>query len=157
MSDNETDVSLLWTQGLIPLSDLDSEYLHLDESGFYALYGGKVNQSDNRFDEAELLYIGQAYNQSIRERVKQEHPAYDCIKQYLRMNNGHQLLMKAGVIQRCTQKNVTEQLFDDIEACLIQENQPMCNRQNKQHYQGRSIRIQNRHSEGLLTYLCVYR
>jgi hypothetical protein len=48
-----------------------------------------------------------------------------------------------GIIEKCTLDKITKQLFDDIECCLINSNQPICNTMCKDSYKGREIKIIN--------------
>lgn len=58
-----------------------SKVLYLDKTGFYALFAGKSDASNNKWVENKLLYIGQSSEQTLRKRIRQPHQAYDLRQQ----------------------------------------------------------------------------
>lgn len=143
MPTNVTSVTLNWSKGVIQFKDIDGDYKSLNQNGFYAILGGKRDQATEKWTGIRLLYIGQAYEQTIRERVKQSHDAYTCMQKYFQDNVGYNPLIRTGVISSCSQDSVTQSLFDDVEACLIHSNKPRCNTLSKHSYAGRTIMITN--------------
>jgi hypothetical protein len=143
MQTNAAQVTVEWSKGVIQFSELDGDYRSLDDNGFYAILGGSWDESSNKWTGIRLLYIGQAYAQTIRERVKQPHDSYSCIQAYLREHARHEALLRTGIIAKCSQERITQELVDDIEACLIRSNRPRCNVQSKYSYGGRTIAITN--------------
>ena len=104
------------------LYQIDSK--ELDQSGFYMLLTGKPT-NERKFTIGKLLYIGQAYNQKIRDRIPQSHPAYDCI---VENHSGEYLYLAVSeILQLDGMEKITQELFDDIECCLIYKNEPLCN------------------------------
>jgi hypothetical protein len=138
------EVFIEWNSHVIPYSNIqENENCCLDKNGFYMVLTGKYNVTTNKYTNIKLQYIGQAYDQSIRKRVPQPHVAYNEIQQYLNVNSGYKALVISGIITESSQKKITAELFDDIEACLIFCNQPLTNTQNKESYKGREIVITN--------------
>lgn len=123
----------------LKISSMDSETL--DQPGFYMLL------TENPFNEhriGNLLYIGQAYDQTLRGRIPQQHPAYDCIVQ--RYGGRFLYLAVSNIIWLQGITRTTHELFDDIECCLIYRNRPLCNIDCKDKYDynhRRGILIEN--------------
>ncbi|GHV92467.1 hypothetical protein AGMMS50268_29700 [Spirochaetia bacterium] len=138
-------VTLEWSNTVIDFSKISSNLTnkYLDDNGFYAVLTGKYDKNTNEYRDILLHYIGQAFDQTIRERAPQKHPAYTQIKQYLKKHPGFVPLLMPGVVIKITQKKLTQELVDDIEECLIYDNQPVANTINKDSYTGRSIIITN--------------
>lgn len=116
---------------------------YIDENGFYAIYLGRHNPETNKVENGELLYIGQVYDQTIRQRLQQPHDADSCINNQKRQKPDFELFFKTGIIIETDQERVTSQLIDDIECCMIYSNQPKCNVQCKESYEGREINIEH--------------
>jgi len=101
---------------------IDSE--EFDKFGFYMLLTGEPTQK-GKFKIGKLLYIGQAYNQKIGERIPQYHRGYDCI---VENHSGEYLYLAVSeILQLDGMGKITQELFDDIECCLIYKNKPLCN------------------------------
>ncbi|WP_456487793.1 hypothetical protein, partial [Candidatus Alkanophaga liquidiphilum] len=64
------DIGKLYENLKNRLSQIDSE--EFDKFGFYMLLTGEPTQ-EGKFKIGKLLYIGQAYNQGIEERILQSH------------------------------------------------------------------------------------
>ncbi len=121
---------------------IDSE--RLNQSGFYMLLTGEP-VDERQFNINELLYIGQAYDQTLRVRIPQQHPAYDCIvKKY---KGKFLYLAVCSIISLQGISGITHELFDDIECCLIYRNGPLCNINCRDEYNSnrrrREIQIEN--------------
>lgn len=143
MQTQKTQATIEWSNGVIPWVKKDGAKNSLDKNGFYALLGGKKHPITGNWVILKLLYIGQAYEQSINDRLDQAHTAYVCINDYLQKNQGCEALITTGIIKSCSQERYTQELFNDIEACLIRSNKPHCNTQSKYSYGGRTIEITN--------------
>jgi len=139
--ENMTHVTIHWSKNVAKLSSIsESNIEHLDEKGFYAIYlAEKLKNGD--LGDPILLYIGQAYNQTIRERLLQQHSSEKCFNEWKKNNPGFDIWVQAGVIKDAGQERITSKLFDDIECCMIYTNQPKCNTQCKERYSGRDIEI----------------
>jgi hypothetical protein len=140
-------VEISWAKALIELgSYFTSEHQYLRRKGFYAVLSAMPVRIEGirRLAIRDLLYIGQAFDQAIRDRINQEHSASACIEEYHRKNPKLELLLKVGVITRTNQQTLTQELFNDVECGLIYSNQPICNIQCKKTYQGRSLFIINK-------------
>jgi hypothetical protein len=116
---------------------------YLDRHGFYVLFAGKWDASESQWVNINLLYVGKAYDQTLRKRIKQPHQGYDCVSKWLSENPGYTLLVMVGVITRAPGGHVSNQLVDDAECCLIFTNQPHCNELCKGSYTGRDLLIAN--------------
>lgn len=135
-----------WVQGVVPLhqiKDFRHKTYDLDKNGFYAILGGTYDSRSKGWKNLKLLYIGQAFDQTLRERIPQEHPAYQCVFEYRKRHSGVDILVKIGFIEKSTVERSTQQLFDDIECCLIFCNQPLCNTTCKESYSGRDLQVIN--------------
>lgn len=119
----------------------------LEESGFYCLACIEPSIPVAAHLPLMAYYIGKAYGQTLRDRISQKsghEVAYQCI-----IDNcyGKQLLLNIANISRTNLEKETEELYNDIECCLIYENrtQPLCNRNCVQSYSGsgRKINITN--------------
>lgn len=107
----------------------------LDKRGFYMLILGTPNPDDKKkYKRKELSYIGQTYKQTLRERIPQEkghEKAFECI---IKRGKGYYLYLAVGGITQKSVANETEDLYNDIENCLIFTNQPVCNTDYKKAY-----------------------
>lgn len=138
------NVTINWSSGCIRYDQLSSSNRgYLDEYGFYAILTGIYDKVENTNKSIKLHYIGKAYEQKIRERVLQEHTAYECINKYLKENPERNVLVMTGKIVKSSLDRITSQLVDNTEACLIYTNQPSCNTMSKDSYKGRDIEIIN--------------
>lgn len=140
-------VKIEWGPNVVALDKVaESNLAHLDESGFYAILSANLVQADDRrWGNFDLLYIGQAYDQTLRERLVQPHDAYSHISAENK-KTGKTAVVMVGIITAVSTAKLTQDLVDDIEHCLIYSNQPLCNDANKREYKGRSLQITN--SEG---------
>lgn len=76
-------VHINWGKGVIRFNQIkDFRLGRLDEKGFYAILGAIYNSNTKNWGNLKLLYIGQAFDQPLRERISQEHPAYECVFKY---------------------------------------------------------------------------
>jgi len=126
------EVGLRW-YGPFDIDDIyDLDFEVLDDYGFYMfLYGN------------EIVYIGQAYYQFIRDRIKQ-HLRGDSVWEWIKENyNIEQISIKIATIEYMGQKRVSKQLFNDIESLLIITQEPPGNIQNTKTYWGRDLKITN--------------
>ena len=113
-----------------------------DGKGFYMLI---LTDKDSQTDIYKpSLYIGLAYKQSMEIRpgqVSGHQAAYQCV---IKNSKDKVLFIKLGVLTKCNLDKKTEQLYEDIEKCLIYCNQPTCNTLNKSNYESnRIVKIQN--------------
>lgn len=130
----------------INLPSLDKKH------AIYEIITGKENNGSVSNDSEKLHYIGLAYKQTLRERISQEdtHPAYKEIDNYIKIHTDYSKYVRIGNVVSKTQEKDSEDLFKDIEACLIYDNQPPANTINKDSYNGREIRIINEGNAFLL-------
>ena len=135
-------VRITWTTNASRLSNIDNSKLdYLDEKGFYAIYACVYNKDKNSITPKKLLYIGQAFEQTIRERLKQPHDADACMKKEKQNEPNSDLWFKTGVITKNDQEKVTQQLFNDVECCMIYVNKPKCNTLCMETYEGGAIEV----------------
>ncbi|MDA3885882.1 MAG: hypothetical protein PF638_09845 [Candidatus Delongbacteria bacterium] len=134
-----------WMTGVYQFGELNVTSNNLlDGKGFYAIYAARWNSREESYDILDLLYIGQAYGQSLRTRISQDHDsAYDCIGKTLKNNPDVVPVFKVGTISQCFFSRIAQEFIDDIESCLIFRNQPKCNTQNVASYNGRVIGVTN--------------
>ena len=138
------EVTIHWAKGVIEFSDIESSgEMQLDYVGFYAILGARRDAAGSSYTNVELLYIGQAYEQILRKRIVQPHSAYACVTQWLKEHPGFVPVIMIGLREVTSQRS--QSLYDDIECCLIFDNQPRCNDKCKEGYSktGRHIRITN--------------
>jgi hypothetical protein len=91
----------------------------------------------------KIVYIGQAYYQSMRNRIKQ-HLSGDSTWEWVLDNyNPRYIRFKLGDIEYLGQQKITKQLVDDIESLLIATQQPSGNIQSTRAYWGRNLKITN--------------
>jgi hypothetical protein len=135
-----------WPQGVVRFDKIKT-FKHgewdLDKKGFYAVLGGIYNNDTKQWQSLKLLYIGQAFDQTLRERIPQPHPAYNCAVKYQKEHSGVEFVVMIGFIEKSTVEKKTQELFDDAECCLIYCNQPLCNTTCKEAYSGRDLQIIN--------------
>ena len=135
-------VRITWTTNASRLSNIDNSKLdYLDEKGFYAIYACVYNKDRNSITPKKLLYIGQAFEQTIRERLKQPHDADACMKKEKQNEPNSGLWFKTGVITKNDQEKITQQLFNDVECCMIYVNKPKCNTLCMETYEGGAIEV----------------
>jgi len=121
----------------------DSKKTKLDKSGFYAILGATFNESSKKYESLKLLYIGQAFDQTLRERIPQEHDAYKCVYDYKKNHSGTDIVVMIGLIEESSLEKQTQQIFSDIECCLIFCNKPTCNTTCQESYSGRNLQVTN--------------
>jgi hypothetical protein len=124
------------------IADPQSKLPHLDEKGFYAILASVRDTSTNKWNKFDLLYIGQAFDQTLRERISQPHDAYTCVNAKVKETEKTAIVM-VGFIKQASVENITQSLLDDIECCLIYSNKPRCNIQCKDEYKGQPLKITN--------------
>lgn len=139
------NVIIEWKK-LIPFSKIETSEDDLldEERGFYAIITGRV--VDGHIENEKLHYIGLAYKQILRDRILQgdTHPAYRKINEFIENHLGYKVFVCLGKIISKIQENDSQKLYKDVESCLIYDNQPVANTQNKDSYNGREIRVENR-------------
>lgn len=139
------NVTIKWER-LIPYSKIETfENEILDEErGLYAIITGKVENGN--IEDRKLQYIGLAYKQTLRERILQgdTHPAYKIIDEFVVKYPKYKKYVRLGKITSKIQENDSQKLYKDVEACLIYDNQPPANTQNKESYNGRDICVENK-------------
>ncbi len=137
-------VKIEWGPNVVALDKAaESNLAHLDENGFYAILSANLVQADDRrWGNFDLLYIGQAYDQTLRERLVQPHDAYSHISAENK-KTGKTAVVMVGIITAVSTAKLTQDLVDDVEHCLIYSNQPLCNDADKGEYKGRSLQITN--------------
>jgi hypothetical protein len=137
-------VSIKWDDGITQFDQIkDSKRTNLDKSGFYAISGATFDKSSNKWNGLKLLYIGQAFDQTLRVRIPQEHDAYKCVFDYKKNHSGTDLVVMIGIIEKSSVQKQTQQLFNDIECCLIFWNKPSCNTACQESYSGRDLEVTN--------------
>lgn len=137
-------IHINWDETVIQFHNIkDSKNPKLDEKGFYAILGATYDSETEKWGNIELLYIGQAFEQTLRERIPQEHPAYECVFDYQKKHSGVGIVVMLGTIEKSTVEKSTQQLFNDIECCLVFSNKPLCNTSCKESYSGRELKIIN--------------
>lgn len=135
-------VQIEWINN-IPFNTVsENENKYLDMKGFYALLGARYDKNAKTW-KVTLLYIGQAFDQTLRERIPQTHPGYKCVNNYIKKNPGKELRVMVGIIEKTNLEKRTQALYDNIECCLIFCNKPICNTQCKESYTGRSLQVTN--------------
>jgi hypothetical protein len=112
-----------------------------EQNDFYAILGAKRGYKEWR--DLDLLYIGMAFRQTVKERIMQPHEAYTCINEYLKDNPGREIIIMVGMLVDYSLDRVTEQFVEDIECCLIHSNQPWCNERCKTSYTARPLLVLN--------------
>ena len=143
MTDSNEKVTIDWDNKLIKLLNIAySSNPYLSKNGFYCILSGTYN-NENKIEGIELLYIGQTYEQTLKERILQDHVSYSKIETYLKINKNHKAFVRLGIIKDASATKITQALFDDIENCLIINNNPLCNQLSKETYSGRPIVITN--------------
>jgi len=99
---------------------------HLNERGFYVVLAGNYDETKNIWTDLESMYVGQAFDQTLRARMTQCHPADDCVDKYLR-RSGKVAGVMVGIIAEASVERITQDVVNDVECCLIYSNQPVCN------------------------------
>lgn len=149
-------VGISWANLLTYYTQIDDGDPSLDQSGFYGIIRGIWYPNKKLYGNLELLYIGKAYKQTIRKRAKQPHPSADEKMQiFFEKNKRYHKLLLHGWITEYSQERITEQLFSDIEACLINSHHPYANEKSMYSYQGRCIQIINSGAKVVINENCV--
>ena len=121
-----------------------SSITYLDQPGFYVFLAGTINPETGNYKDLDLLYIGKTYEQTLRERIPQGHAEADTqMDAYFADHADSDRIVKCGILTDFPGERVSEGLFKDIECCLINRNQPLCNTVCKDNYKGRDIRVNN--------------
>lgn len=121
-------IRLKWRGPFDPYDDYPDVY-------FYMLY-------DKR--KRKVIYIGQAYYQSLRRRALQ-HVRGDLLDWIRRSKSIHvaDVAMKVAEITSMNQQRVSKKIIDDIESLMIIVVQPPGNIQSTRTYYGRDLQIEN--------------
>lgn len=137
-------IHINWDKSVTQFNDIkDSKKSKFDGKGFYAILGGIYEPKTNEWTSLKLLYIGQAFDQTLRERIPQEHTAYKCVFDYKKQHSNVGIVVMLGSIEKSTVERVTQELFNDIECCLVFSNKPLCNETCQDCYSGRDLKIVN--------------
>lgn len=137
-------VEITWDQGFIRWKDTGtSTRLNLDGSGFYCLLISYYDKTSQKWRDFKLLYIGKAFDQTLRQRIMQPHDADSCIDSWLGASSTYDKVAMIGVVTRTSLARATQGLYDDAECCLIYSNKPTCNAKCKDSYSGREIQVVN--------------
>lgn len=139
-SRKSANVRINWDQGLFVVKIIGTETIDslckaiskilpdtVKDSGFYMLYTKVENTR-------ELKYIGLTYDQSLNTRPAQKNgheSAYKCI---IDTSKGENLYLKLGKLIDSDLGKNGEELYEDIEKCLICCNKPSCNDKLKDQY-----------------------
>ena len=92
-------VKITWSEKTTALTYIpDSKISYLDESGFYAIYVRVPSEKPKYSTLKKLLYIGQAYEQIIRDRLQQPHDADECMEAEKEREPNSDLYVKTGII-----------------------------------------------------------
>ena len=114
----------------------------MDDNGFYAILGANYDKTKNQWIDFDLLYMGQVFDQTLRQRISQPHDAYTCVNANTKKTQKTAIIM-VGVIKETSVERITQEFVNDVECCLIYSNQPLCNDKCKEEYTGRSLEITN--------------
>jgi hypothetical protein len=137
-------VTINWVDNVVRLSKIKTSRLpSLDQKGFYAILGAKQDEK-RKWEVMTLLYIGQAFDQTLRERIPQEQKPYKCVTAFLRnnLNTKAEALVMHGLVGRSS-STLSQDLVDDIERCLVNANQPLCNEVRRGSNDGKPLMITN--------------
>jgi hypothetical protein len=111
--------------------------------GVYMILDSVHNESSGRWGTHRLLYIGQVYDQTFQERLRQ-HVRGDDVWRWVCRNLRHQATFKIGHVDLPNGSRISRELVDDIESLLINALQPPGNLQSTTNYHGRDLVILNR-------------
>jgi len=137
-------VEITWDTGFVRWNNVSSsDQKNLGSNGFYGVLIARYESAEKKWKDFKLLYIGQAFDQTLRERIPQPHDADRCIDSWLKANPNHEKVVMLGVITRKSQDKLTWELVNDTECCLIFSNKPECNVKCKDSYSGREIQVVN--------------
>lgn len=135
-------VQVTWLNGFYRLDDIPTvKVQELNGVGLYAVLIAKFDKQTTKWESWKLLYIGHAFDQTLRDRIPQPHEADKCVKNWFDANPGFEKVVMIGAVT--LPKQVTKGLLADIECCLINVNQPPCNIACKDAYSGRDLDIIN--------------
>jgi len=113
--------------------------------GIYSIHTGE--------SDGELVYIGQAYDQSFARRVPQHQN--DGLADWIEEEYAEiQLYLSTGHLGLKTYDRVTPQLVDDIESLLIGACRPPGNLSKTKTFSGRELLIRNKGSRGSVPRYC---
>jgi len=136
-----------------------NDYFDLTEAVYMYVHAEK--QPDNIYMPGKQpLYIGQVYKRQNNETVKDriyEH-FNDQLPEYFERNCAYTVFIKIGKIILQNSETISQELIENIECCLINTNQPLCEiEENKVNYHGDSICIENIGKYRPLAHICAYK
>jgi len=93
--------------------------------------------------KSNIIYIGQVYYKSLRDRIK-EHLRGDPLWKWIERNyDTRNISIKIAEIENIGQERINRKLVKDIEGLLIAIEQPEGNIQCIKTYRGRDLKIVN--------------
>lgn len=139
-------VEVEWPGIFVPFPyALKDRKINLGNQGFYTIIGAWLDERGQPSEEGVLLYIGHSYDEPLRERIVRDFERR-CINQFSGFDQEMSIIANIGYLGIHTPNEVSDQIYQDIECCLVHNNQPMCNPLCRKGYpvSQRTVTISNR-------------
>jgi len=149
---------ITWDPDVIRFKDVArSRHPLLRGKGFYAILSATLDDEHDVWHDLELMFIGKAFDQSLRARIPQPRAAYDRMQAAMTDQPGRELIVMLGEQTESTLKRVTRGFTEDVERCLVVRHRPPINRPPSGAYRGRKISVVNRGDFAPLKPKCLLR
>ncbi len=135
--------TITWDDEVLRLVDLaTSEHPLLGERGYFALVSARLDEAADVWRDLELLYIGQAFHESLRERIAALGDDHAVVEAAAAERSGAEVIAMIGVMTDSSLGRITQGFWVDVESCLVARNRPRCNAA-VEAYTGRKISLLN--------------
>ena len=142
---NKEKVTITWSNSLVKYSEIETSTVSfLDKQGFFCILSGMNGLRKEILDEIILLYIGQTFSHTLREKIIQSYEKIDYISgRFINEKERRTTLIMGGIITNCSAKTISNYLYKNIVNCLIYANKPIGNPSYLENYNSKTIEITN--------------
>lgn len=141
---NKEKVTITWSNRLVKYSEIESsEISYLNKRGFFCIISGIYKPRKDIWGEITLLYIGQAFSRTLREKIINSYEKNDLVPKFIEEKEKRTALIMGGKITDCSVKEISKPLYNNIVNCLISANKPIGNPSYQENFTSRILEITN--------------
>ncbi len=130
-TDQADDVFRKLAKGVHAIPDLD-----LDRRGLYILVSGE-DLDDDAFEIDEIMLLGAAYTNDIRERVGEKKAQFKEIREMALEAREKDIYLAHAHITSVTDGKLPKFILSDLQSALIYHHEPVCNLGGQDNYKPR--------------------